>query len=141
MAGVALFQAPVGIVDQFRGTDPDHAEGGEGDAPVVGMAVELVEQQRHVLQPGVGSLAVERHHRSDSLRGRPLEGVDHDQLLHDVEVERLRVTLDDKGVGAAHTLGVVDVDLAVRKDGPLHSPQFHPQDVSHFLSQGFIRGT
>jgi hypothetical protein len=86
----------------------------------------------------LSGVAVEGHDRCDPLRRRALECVDHDQLLHDVEVDRRRVALDHEGISAADTLRVVDVDLAVGENRALHAPKFDTQDVSHLLGERFI---
>ncbi len=61
----------------------------------------------------LAGVAVERLDHGDPLGRGPLEGVDHDQVLHDPLVDRRRVALDHEGVAAAHRLLVADVDLGV----------------------------
>ena len=56
---------------------------------------------------------VVRADRRYPLRRSSFCGVDHDQLLHDRVVHRVRVGLDDEDVGSAHRRGVTAVDLAV----------------------------
>ena len=61
----------------------------------------------------LAGVAVERLDDGDPLGRRALEGVDHDQVLHDPLVDRRRVALDHEGVAAAHRLLVADVELGV----------------------------
>src|SRR5450830_774100 len=58
-------------------------------------------------------IAVERRDDRDRLRGRPLERVDHEQLLHDPLVDGCRVALQHERVGTADRIPEADVDLAV----------------------------
>ena len=60
--------------------------------------------------PGV---RVERRDHGDALGGRPLERVDHDELLHEPLVDRRGVRLDHEDVAAADALVEARVDLAV----------------------------
>ena len=59
---------------------------------------------------GVG---VERGNHSDALGRCPLEGVDHDELLHHGLVHRGAVGLDDESVATTHGLLELHVDLGV----------------------------
>src|SRR4029079_9826330 len=61
----------------------------------------------------LAGVAVERLGDGDPLGRGTLEGVDHDQVLHDPLVDRRRVALDHEGVAAADRLLVADVDLGV----------------------------
>ena len=58
-------------------------------------------------------VAVVRHHRGDARRRGALEGVEHDQQLHQVVVDRRAGGLDDEDVGAADVLVDLEEDLAV----------------------------
>ena len=87
-----------------------------------------LEQIRH--QPGGDRLAaavllvlagvpVERHDHGDPLGRGTLEGVHHDQVLHQPGVDGSGVALDDERVAAAYRLLEPDVDLAVGEvEGP-----------------------
>ena len=57
-----------------------------------------------------------------------LQGVDHDELLHDVEVDRVGVTLQNEAVGAADTVRVMNVDLAVGEHRPFDGTELHPEN-------------
>ena len=83
----------------------------------------------------LAGVAVEGHHRGDPLGRRPLQGVEHDQLLHDVEVDRLAVALQHEAVGAAHALGEADVDLPVGEVGALHPADGDAEQAGHLLRQ------
>ena len=61
----------------------------------------------------LAGVAVERHDHGDPLGRRPLERVDHEQLLHDPLVDRRGVALQHEGVAAAHRLLEAHEDLAV----------------------------
>jgi hypothetical protein len=56
---------------------------------------------------------VEGRDDGDALGRGALEGVDHDELLHERLVDGARVRLDDERVAAAHALVEARVDLAV----------------------------
>jgi len=58
---------------------------------------------------------VEGRDDGDALGRGALEGVDHDELLHERLVDGARVRLDDERVAAAHALVETRVDLAVRE--------------------------
>ena len=59
---------------------------------------------------GVG---IERGNDGDALGRGPLEGVDHDELLHHGLVHRGAVGLDDESVATTHGLLELHVDLGV----------------------------
>lgn len=63
----------------------------------------------------LAGVRVEREHCSDALCRSTLESVDHDELLHHPRVQRCRMTLQDKRVGAANGLFESNEDLAVRE--------------------------
>ncbi len=68
-------------------------------------------------------VAVVRDHRRDPLRRRPLEGVEHQEELHQVVVGRRRDRLDHEHVTATDVLGDLDLDLAVAEAPDLGSAQ------------------
>ncbi len=61
---------------------------------------------------GVGVIG---DHGRDAAGGGPLEGVGHQQQLHDVEIAVLAKRLHDEHVGAAHVFVALETDLAVGK--------------------------
>src|SRR5699024_11248796 len=61
----------------------------------------------------LAGVRVEREDRRDPLRRAALQGVDHQQLLHQPVIQRLRVGLQDKSVGATDGLLEAHEDLAV----------------------------
>src|SRR6266700_1000449 len=58
-------------------------------------------------------VAEQRRHHRDPVGRRPLERVDHDELLHDPLVDRRGVTLQHEGVAAPDRLEEAHEDLAV----------------------------
>src|SRR4029450_6551866 len=58
--------------------------------------------------PGI---AVERSYHGDPLRRRPLERVDHQEMLHDPLVDRSGVTLDYESIGGSRRLIEAGIDL------------------------------
>ncbi len=56
---------------------------------------------------------IERRDHGDALGRRALEGIHHDELLHEPLVDRVGVRLDHERVAPAHALVVARVDLAV----------------------------
>ena len=89
----------------------------------------------------LAGVAVERAHRGDALRRRPLRSVDHDQLLHDRVVHRAAVGLDDEDVGAADVLAEPAVDLAVREVTDVGFAQRYTEVVGDVLGQSRMRAT
>jgi len=71
----------------------------------------------------------------DSFRGRPLQRVHHDQLLHEPLIDRSRVRLDDEGVRAAHRFLVAHVDLGVGVGDQPAGRQFDAHDLGHGLGE------
>ena len=65
-----------------------------------------------LVRPAVG---VERDDRRDPTRRRPLEGVDHDQQLHDRLIDRVGRRLDDEDVLLADVVQDLDEDVLVRE--------------------------
>jgi hypothetical protein len=61
----------------------------------------------------LAGIRVEGGDDGDALRGGALEGVHHDELLHEPLVDRVGVGLDDEGIGSPHALVVPRIDLAV----------------------------
>jgi hypothetical protein len=88
--------------------------------------------------PGV---AVEGEDHGDPLGRRPLERVDHDELLHDRVVDRRRVALQHEGVAAAHGLVEADVDLAVGEVVRRGGNEVDLEEVCHLLGQHRVRPT
>jgi hypothetical protein len=62
-----------------------------------------------------------RDDRGYPLGRGPLGGIDHDEELHEVAVDRLTEGLDDKDVGAPHGVLVAGVHLAAREPEELHA--------------------
>ena len=63
----------------------------------------------------LASVRKQRHDRSDSLRRRQLRGLDHEEELHEVAVDRFTAGLQDEHVRAADRLLVPAVGFAVRE--------------------------
>jgi hypothetical protein len=63
----------------------------------------------------LAGVRVERRDDGDALRRGTLEGVDHDELLHEPLVDRRGVRLDDEGVTATDGLVEAGVELTVRE--------------------------
>jgi len=76
--------------------------------------------------PGV---AEERHNHGDPLGRRPLERVDHDELLHDPLVDRRGVALQHEGVATADRLQEPNHDLAVGEVVQLRGRRLDPHAV------------
>ena len=112
-----------------------------GDQPVGAGGLEEVGHQsrRDRLATAVllvlTGVAVERQHHGDPLGRRPLERVDHDQVLHDPLVDRRRVALDHEGVTAPDRLLVADVDLGVRELVGRCRHQAAAEERRHLLGQ------
>src|SRR5688572_27479710 len=70
---------------------------------------------------------------------RPLGGVDHDHLLHEVLVDRGAVALDDEDVGAPDALQIAAVDLAVGERRQLDLAQRHAQALGDLLGERDVR--
>ena len=96
------------------------------------LGADRLARERLVILPGV---AVVRDHRGDALGGRPLHGVDHDQLLHDRFVHRLVVRLHDEAIGAAHALLRSEVQLGVREPPDLGFAQRDPEAIRDLVAQ------
>ncbi len=75
----------------------------------------------------------------DALGGCTLEGIHHDQLLHQPFVDGRRVRLDDEGVGSAHALVEARIDLAVRESTGVGGNQVTSELVGDLLGQGWMR--
>ncbi len=86
----------------------------------------------------LAGVAVEGHHGGDPFGRSPVQGVEHDQLFHDVEVDRLAVALQYEAVGPAHTLVETDIDLPIGKTGALHPAQMNAQQPRHLFGQGRV---
>ena len=69
----------------------------------------------------------ERRHRAYAVGRGPLQGVDEDQLLHDVEVDLRRMALDHEAIGPAHRLQEPGVDLGVGELRQFHDAQPHAE--------------
>ncbi len=80
----------------------------------------------------------ERHHGRDAPRGGALEGVDGDQLLHDVVVDRRGVALEDEAVCSTDTFVRTHVDLAIGELGAMELAQLDAEHLSHFVGKGLI---
>src|SRR5581483_6320993 len=76
--------------------------------------------------PVLARVAVVRDDRRDALGRRPLEGVEHEEQLHQVVVRRPARGLDDEDVAAAHVLGDLDLHLAVAEAADLRAPERYP---------------
>ena len=87
---------------------------GAGDGDHVGDEPRRDRHARLVLlvRPAV---RVERDDRRDPAGRRPLEGVDHDQQLHDRLVDRVRRRLDEEDVLLADVVEDLDEDVLVRE--------------------------
>ena len=70
-----------------------------------------------------------------------MQRIDGDQLLHDVEVDRVAVALHDETVGAPHALGGPHIDLAVGENGPLQTAEPDAQEIGHLGGQRLIGAT
>ncbi len=79
----------------------------------------------------LAGVAVEGHHRRDAARRSPAQGVDRDQLLHDVVVDRMTVALDDEAVRPPDGLGGTHVDLAIGEDRPFQLAQRGAEQICH----------
>ena len=91
----------------------------------------------------LAGVRVERRDHRDAAGGGALHGVHHDQLLHEVVVQRRRVRLDDEHVLAAHRLARAHVDLAVGEVVGAHGEQLGAQllgDLLRELGVGAARG-
>jgi hypothetical protein len=84
-------------------------------------------------------VAVERHDHGDPLGRGPLEGVDHDQVLHDPLVDGRGVALDHERVAAPHRLLEADVDLAVRELVGRGGHQPGPEQLGDLLGELGVR--
>ena len=73
---------------------------------------------------GVGE---ERDHRRDLRGAGALEGVDPEQQLHEVVVDRVLGPLDDEDVAAADVLQHADEDVALAEDVRLRPRQLDPE--------------
>ena len=119
----------------------------EGDDPIgAGLQEEISHQPGRDRLTGpaflvLAGVAVEGDNGGDPFRRRPHQGVDHDQLLHDVEVDRVGVALDHEGVGTANALGVMNVDLTVGEDRALHAAKLDAEDAGHLLGEGLVART
>ena len=82
--------------------------------------------------PAVG---VERHDRGDAAGARPLEGVDHDQELHDRVVHRARGRLHEEDVLLAHVLHDAHEDVVVGELEDVHLAQVRTQVTADQLRQ------
>jgi len=79
---------------------------------------------RLAILPRVGE---ERHHRGDALRRGELRGLDHEEQLHQVLVDRPAAGLHEEDVCAADRLVVTAVRLAVREGLELDPAQLDAQ--------------
>src|SRR5262249_33933538 len=80
-------------------------------------------------------VAEERSDHGDPVRRRPLERVDHDQLLHDPLVDRLGVALDDEGVTTPDRLEEPDEYLAIREVEKRCRGWFDPEVIRDLKSE------
>ena len=85
---------------------------GAGDGDHVGDEAGRDRDARLVLLVGA-AVGVERDDRRDPPGRRPLEGVDHDQQLHDRLVDRVRGRLDEEHVLLADVVEDLDEDVLV----------------------------
>ena len=119
----------------------------EGDDPIgAGLQEEISHQPGRDRLTGpaflvLAGVAVEGDNGGDPFRRRPHQGVDHDQLLHDVEVDRVGMALDHEGVGTANALGVMNVDLTVGEDRAFHATEPDAEDVGHLFGEGLVTRT
>ena len=58
-------------------------------------------------------ITIERRDNCDPFRGGALERIDHDQLFHDLLIERCGVGLDDEGIASSNALFEPYEDLAI----------------------------
>jgi len=86
--------------------------------------------------PGVGEVGDDGR---DPARRRSLEGVDHDEQLHEVTVRVGRSRLDDEHILAADVLVDVEVDLAVAETVEDAPPEIDLQVVDDLPGQGRVR--
>src|SRR5699024_8208545 len=77
----------------------------------------------------------------DPLGRGALEGVDHDQLLHQPLVDRRAVRLEDEDVAAADRLGVPDVDLPVGEVVDIGGEELRPQILRDLFGEFGVRPT
>jgi hypothetical protein len=87
---------------------------------------------------GVG---IERDHRRDALGGSPTQSVDHDQVLHEVDVDRIARTLDHEGVLAPHRLRKANVGLGVGVGRDLDFAELHAEMGGDLLCEPVVGGS
>ena len=80
-------------------------------------------------------ISVERHNHRDALGRCSLECIDHEQLLHDPLVDRLRMALQDEGVTSTNRLLEPHEDLTIRKVVGLGFDQVDPKFLGNMLGQ------
>ena len=85
------------------------------------------------------SVAVERHDRRDTAGRRALEGVDHDQQLHDRLIHRAAGWLDQEHVLLAHVLEHAHEDVLVGELEDLDVPHARLQVAADVLRQWSVR--
>ena len=61
----------------------------------------------------LAAIGIERSHDGDALGRRPLERIEHNELLHDPLVDRCAVRLQDKHISATDALAIARVNLTV----------------------------
>ena len=77
--------------------------------------------------------------RRDTVCRRPLEGVNHQQQLHQMLVDRIARRLKKKDILAAHILIDLDAALAIAEGRDERIPLLDLQIVADFLRQSGIR--
>ena len=107
---------------------------GAGDRDHVGDQAGGDRHPRLVLLVGA-AVGVVRHDGRDPPGGRPLEGVDHDQELHDRLVDRARGGLDDEHVLLADVVQDADEDVLVRELEHLGATGLRPEVVRDLPGQ------
>ena len=98
-----------------------HQSGGDG----LSTAVLLV----------LAGIPVERRDHGNALSRGPLEGVDHDELLHDPGVDGSRMALHHKSVATADRLLEADEDLAIRELVGINRAQIGAEVRRHLLAE------
>ena len=122
LVGVEIHgEDPVGA---GAGDQVGHQLGGDGVAGL-GLAV-------------LAGVAEVGHHGGDAAGGGPLEGIDHDEQLHEVVVDRGAGGLDHEHVGAAD--GLIDGDkvLPIREGAHLGVAQLRAHLLADGLGQGAV---
>ena len=89
----------------------------------------------HAFLAAVGEI---RNHERDAVDRSSAKGIDVQQQLHQIVVDRRCARLDQKDIVAAHQLADLDVDLAVGQVGRLALAQILLENSGNFFSQRSI---